>query len=538
MKKFLILLQLAGWEGLAAQHQTSTLDEPHLDGSIPYTVDIREVSLAPAPLPNIHSVATGEWQGQWVFLAGRTNGLHGMTARGAFDPLYENREVWVVDPVGRQSWHKSLEDSDASGLSQDEIDSLSSVNTQFFQEGGTLLIVGGYGFKRSVDDHRTYDTLTALDLEGLVQWVKETPGSETTRARDHIKQIRDSYFQVTGGHLEKIGDEYQLVFGQNYEGRYRPRFNGIYTRQVRRFRMTLAPDGTPVVPPSSKRATSQNEAYRRRDLNVLPLVERSGLNDFEEKVVVLSGVFTPDDGVWTAPVMIGAGGQVSMDSPTAADTLKQGFQIYHCAKASLFHRVTNESHFLLFGGITVLERDLASGNFTRDDQAPFTNQCSLVVRDAVGRFRQYWLPTRFPLIRDNGLELRFGTNAEFHPSPEIPQLSHKVLDLAAITGEVVLGHIFGGIVADAGNSGNTGASGRVFEVVLTPKTPAPVLALENNTLTWRPGPFETTYLVEESDDLTTWREKESGLTETSLPLDGDSEKKRFYRVLGATPTSP
>ena len=91
MKKLMILLQVIGWEWLAAQHQTSTLDEPHLGGSIPYTVDIREVSLSPTPLPNIHSVAAGKWEGQWVFLAGRTNGLHGMTGRGAFDPLYENR---------------------------------------------------------------------------------------------------------------------------------------------------------------------------------------------------------------------------------------------------------------------------------------------------------------------------------------------------------------------------------------------------------------------------------------------------------------
>ncbi|MDB4572601.1 hypothetical protein N9Z92_01715 [Akkermansiaceae bacterium] len=42
-------------------------------------------------MPNIHSVAAGEWDRHWIFLAGRTNGLHGMTDRGAFDPLFENR---------------------------------------------------------------------------------------------------------------------------------------------------------------------------------------------------------------------------------------------------------------------------------------------------------------------------------------------------------------------------------------------------------------------------------------------------------------
>ncbi len=49
-------------QSLSGQHQTATLTEPYVNGSIPYTVEIREVSLAPAILPNIHSVAA-EWQG-------------------------------------------------------------------------------------------------------------------------------------------------------------------------------------------------------------------------------------------------------------------------------------------------------------------------------------------------------------------------------------------------------------------------------------------------------------------------------------------
>jgi len=463
VRKTVLLLVLVSGQLVKAQHQTATFDEPHVGGTIPYTIDIRKVSFAPAELPNIHSVVSGKWNDHWVFLGGRTNGLHGMTGRNAFDPLFENREVWVVDPVGKRSWHKSLETSAASGLSQDEVDSLSSVNAQFYQDGETLLVVGGYGYKRSVGDHRTYDTLTAIDLEGLVQWVKETPGNEAGLARDEIKQIHAPYFQVTGGSLEKIGDEFQLVFGQNYEGRYRPFFNGVYTRQVRYFKLTLGPDGVPVVATASRFSTAPDDAFRRRDLNVLPFLERVGLNEFEEKVVVLS---------------------------------------------------------------------------LRDDQVPFTNQCSLVVRDASGRYQQYWLPTRFPMIRDDGLELRFGANAEFYPSPEVPQLAHKVLDLAAITDEVVLGHIFGGIVADAGNNGNTGASGWVFEVVLNPQDPAPVLTLKGNTLSWVPETSGSSFLVEESTDLRSWQEKASGLSGPLLPLGPQIDSKKFFRVITSMATTP
>ncbi len=39
------------------QHQTETLDEPVVGGIVPYQIELREVSLAPAVIPNIHSTA-------------------------------------------------------------------------------------------------------------------------------------------------------------------------------------------------------------------------------------------------------------------------------------------------------------------------------------------------------------------------------------------------------------------------------------------------------------------------------------------------
>lgn len=534
-----ILVLLAGT--VAAQHQTATLDPPVLGGLLPYSVALREISLAPAAVPNLHSAATAVWDGQWVLLGGRTNGLHGLTGMNAFDPQYENREVWVIDPVTRQSWHKSLlESSPASGLTADQVDSLSSVNTQFHQTGAALIVAGGYGYKRSVADHRTYDTLSRIDLPGLIGWVKQAPGSETSLATQHIQQIRNSYFQVTGGSLEKIGGEYQLVMGQNYEGRYRPNLNGVYTQQVRRFLIDETA-GTLVVPPASMLPTPPLPEYRRRDLNVMTVVQAgAGAGDYVERAVVLSGVFTPANGVWTVPVLIGPGCTVTMDEPAAPATLKQAFQIYHCAKVGLFHRATREMHMILFGGLTILEHDAATGNFTRDDQAPFTNQCGVVVRRGDGSFRQFFLPTRFPLITTaEGKELRFGTNAEFFPAPDAPMMHPKVLDLATIGREQVIGHVFGGIVADAGNDGSTGASGRVFEVVLTPLDPPPAVAISTPpgqvSLQW-PAAADDRYVIERSDDLGSWTEVTAPLSGTGIL--GWSELRTspaaFYRVLSGS----
>ena len=520
------------------QHQTDNFSLPYLDGILPYSVEIREVSLEPAAVPNIHSIAAAEWQGQWVFLAGRTNGLHGLTGMNAFDPAYENREVWVIDPVTRESWQKNLETSAASGLSQDLVDSLSAVNTEFYQDDSRWIIVGGYGYKRSLGNHLTYPALTAIDLPGLVNWVKEPAGEESSQAADHITQIEDSYFQVTGGGLERIGEEYQLIFGQNYTGSYRPMLNGVYTQQVRRFTIDFS-DGI-TIPEASKLPTLQNDAFRRRDLNVLTILERSGIGSFEERALVLSGVFTPETGVWTVPVHIGPGGSVLMDAPGGTDTLKQGFQVYHCSKVSLYNRITSEAHILLFGGLTVLERNLNTGTFEQDDQVPFTNQCSLVVRESNGRIRQYWLPTRFPEILLNDKELHFGTNAEFFFSRDVPRLHPKVIDLARITDPMVIGHILGGIVSDAGNGGNTGASGRIFEVTLVPQTVHADLSISRSPeleLQWVELE-DRSDLLETSTDLNSWQELTPSLTDTDHWTITTPDSRRFYRRLSAPQTRP
>lgn len=538
----------------AAEHQTAGYTRPLVGSALPYRVMIEEVATGGIDLPNVHSFVAGEVDGEWVLLAGRTNGLHGMTGMNAFDPAFENREVWVIDLEGRRSWRKSLDDPVASGLTRDVIDSLSGVNAQFFQDGGTLYVAGGYGYLRSRGDHVTYDALSAIDLRGLADWVKAPAGGGEAVAADHIRQVRDAFFQVTGGGMEKIGDHYQLVFGQDYEGRYRPHFNGVYTRQVRRFRIENDAAGLRV-PVESRSATVPRDEFRRRDLNVLPFLERAAdpaAGAPGQGVVVLSGVFTPADGAWTLPVVIGPDSAVQVGDVADPEAFRQLFQVYHCARTALFHRVTGEMHFLLFGGLTVLEFDEASGGFTQDDRVPFTNQCGLVVRDAGGGFRQHLLDATFPEIAaPGGGVLRHGTNAEFFPSRRLPLLAPRVLDLAALRGPTVIGHIFGGIVSDAGNGGNTGSSGHLFAVSLVPRSDllpdavavvvVPPTPGDAGRLEW-PSQPGIRYLVEESADLAAWIEASGtivgdGSVLVWTPPDPEGEpSRRFFRVLAAAPT--
>jgi hypothetical protein len=293
-------------------------------------------------------------------------------------------------------------------------------------------------------------------------------------------------------------------------------------------------------------ATPPADAYRRRDLNVATIVQAgTEPGSYDERAVVFSGVFTPDGGVWTVPVVIAPGGVVTMDNPAAAETLRQGFQIYHSAKVGLYHRATREMHVVMFGGITVLEHNAATGLFTQDNQAPFTNQCGVVVRRADGRFQQHFLPTRFPLIQTtDGKELRFGTNAEFFAAPGLPRMNSKVLDLTLIRSNTVIGHIFGGIVSDAGNGGNTAASGRVFEVRLRPVAAESQLAIHQANgqvnLSWQ-GTSGWSYLLEAGNDLSTWMETaepHAGLPETMEWSEPMEQPRRFYRLLEGRQSQP
>ena len=129
--------------------------------------------------------------------------------------------MWVIDPVSKETWSRSLKDT-SSGLSSSEIDSLSSTNTESYQDGNTLFVVGGYVYTNK--NFTTYNALTAIDLPALVDWVK---GTDQTLHANTILQVAgeessDSsydggFFQVTGGGLEKQETAINL-FGQKFEG--------------------------------------------------------------------------------------------------------------------------------------------------------------------------------------------------------------------------------------------------------------------------------------------------------------------------------
>ena len=448
------------------------------NGDFEIQLNLRD--MGSSDVPTLQSFASAIHNDQWVVLAGRTNGLHNFTNDGMknFPPASQNSSVWVIDPATRQTWSRSLSDS-GSGLGAAAIDSLSATNTQSTQRGDTLFVTGGYVYDSVNNDFTTYNALSAVHLPDLVNWVK-TPGSslaantimQTPGAPSGDGTYEGGFFQITGGEMMPIDDRMHLVFGQNFDGPYTPDSNGVYSSQVRSFDIdynhasgSLSYSNATVSP-----GPGDDNKYRRRDLNVIPVLSPGpGGGEPEPGIVALAGVFYEGSGIWTVPVEIGADGVPSMTDPESdPDAFKQGMNHYNSANLGLYSKEQGEMTEFLFGGITGNTYDPDTGELVYDSNYPFSGQISAITIDSSGEYQQFF-SGEFPEVTDgDGTPLLLGAESQFFPAAELPFLEGGVIDLDALTGETLLGYIFGGIAAEQPNFGDSVASNLIFEVTYAP----------------------------------------------------------------------
>jgi hypothetical protein len=469
-----IVLGLFGWISPAlAQNQTPTVS-PVLSGSdLPFRVSIESADFS---LPKgLQSYVSAIYQGKWLLLAGRTNGMHDFNDDdNNFPPRKQNTTVYVVDPMRQTVLSRSLADP-RSGLTQRQIDLLSVTSAQAYQVGPTLYMTGGYGVDTATGQFSTKDALTAIYVPGMMHWVAEVVANET--AAQYIRQIFDPIFQVTGGYMTQAPRNLTLlIFGQNFEGFYVPAASGVYTQQVRRFRIdddgvTLSFSPKPLDTLSTPIPPDPN--YRRRDLNVVPVVTATrGLP--VSSWVALSGVFTLAGGAWTVPVTISPLGVPSMADPSLPGTFKQGMNNYAAPTLGLFS-TTGNMYTVVMGGISF--GYFANGVFQTDGELPFINQVTTIRIDPQGGFTQYLMDAAYPVILSTksnpGNALLFGAGAQFFPSSRLPVYDNGVLQLERLrTAPVVVGHIVGGIQSTVPNTAqrsDSSASPHIFKVTLIPR---------------------------------------------------------------------
>lgn len=441
-------------------NQTRTVSPILPEDSLPFTISIEEPFFT---LPaGLHSGASAVYKNKWVILAGRTNGLHGFD----INPFPKNRQntvAYVIDIETQRVYSRDLK-SASSGLTQKQIDELSVTSPQSTMSGKTLYICGGYGIDSATGEFNTKDTVTAIDLPKFIDWVIRGKGT----AASSLRQTSSSWMQVTGGtmyftnpHLEGL-----LIFGQNFIGTYTAESNGIYTKQVRRFQII---DTGKKLYVQARDSESPNPNYRRRDLNVVPIIKGD-----KQEFLALSGVFTIAGGIWTVPVGISAEGETRMADPKAPNTFKQGMNNYVSATAELYSKSTRNMYVVQLGGLSY--ETYSSGTFTPDPEIPFTNQVTTIQMDDEGLFTQYLMNNEYPVILSTGSNygnrLLFGAAAYFFYADGVPLFSNQVIDLDQLKSPVVIGYIVGGIMSTLPNTNyitDSTASPYVFPLMLIPR---------------------------------------------------------------------
>ena len=176
-----------------------------------YSLVLEEIM--PPGMPGVQSFAWGQHNGQWFIIGGRTDGLHRRQPPFAFLATGNNLSAYVVDPGTLQVWSASL-----ASLPQSLEEQLQSTNMEFDQRDSTLYCVGGYGYSPTALDHITYPNLTAIDLPGAMDAIRNAQP-----IAPYFRQITDERLAVTGGQMRLLDDRFHLVGGQRFIGRYGPR---------------------------------------------------------------------------------------------------------------------------------------------------------------------------------------------------------------------------------------------------------------------------------------------------------------------------
>ncbi|MBS0616213.1 MAG: hypothetical protein JSR58_06650 [Verrucomicrobia bacterium] len=450
---------------LLADNQTATVS-PVLPSNLPFRI---KIEIADFSLPiGVQTYASGISNDKYVIIAGRLAGSH--TFNLPFPPDGQNPFVFVIDPEKKSVSYRSLADP-SSGLSQTQIDALSTVAPQYYQSGQTLYVCGGYGIDTASGQFNTKSSIASIDMEGLIHWV--THPSKKGKASKHIRFTSDPLLQIAGGYLTQTNPHLptMLIFGINYTGTDFANVNGVYSMQIRRFNVVDNGHNFYVRPDV---ATSMQPFFRRRDLNIMPVMKKTKTT-YEPALVALSGVFTTspiEPNIWTVPIEISQTGDMFMPDPNAPSTFKQAMNNYECANVGLYSKKHNNMYLVLLGGLSYGFFD-NTGTFQLDNFIGYINQVTTIQIDKHNNYQQFIMPDQYPFIASSvpGDFYRFGAGAKFFPAKNAPLFANKVVQLDELSRSkpTLIGYIIGGIQSPEQNLlMGTIASTYIFRVIYQP----------------------------------------------------------------------
>ena len=133
----------------------------------------------------------------------------------------------------------------------------------------------GAALTASTNNFTTYDTLTSINIKGMIRAVMT--GGDVAKA-SAIRQIADPRLAVTGGDLSTLGGRTYLVFGQNFQGGYALALDLELHPDLQRRDPELPDRRRPASTLAIKgyQALRDPTNFRRRDGNMGNVITRSG----------------------------------------------------------------------------------------------------------------------------------------------------------------------------------------------------------------------------------------------------------------------
>jgi len=412
----------------------------------PYTVDLEQIFIPNAPA--IHSFAFAESNGRWLFIGGRTNGLHGFNAVNSFPKQFSNIYIFVVDPLTNLTYARSI----FTDLPFAFADQLRSANMQSFQDGNKLCIIGGYGYDSTANGLVTFPSLKIFDVEETINAVMN--GNSVA---PYVRGFTDIRLQVCGGELMKLGDYFYLVGGHKFTGTYRLNVNNqVYTDQIKKFKIN--DDGINVSITNYTEFTDTAE-YHRRDMNLIPAIKPDGVTQY---LTLYGGVFKKNaDLPYLNPIYI------DENSITVDYSFEQKLSQYTAAHLNAFNSMTGSMHTTFFAGTSLYSVNDTTGVLEYDPLVPFINDISTLTKSSNGISQEIVNAEKMPAL--------LGTNAKFILNKSVPHFDNEVIKLDQLNyTRTFVGYIYGGINAQLPNNGPSTPSDYIFKVYITPDFPLPV----------------------------------------------------------------
>lgn len=441
------------------------------------------IEMKPVTIPGViglHSYASAQSNGKWLIIGGRKDGIHARQPFNAFPQNQNNNLIYVIDPVTKQVWSSSLQSLPVSIAEQ-----LQSTNMCYHQVNDTLYIVGGYSFSPTINDHITYPNLTTISVSNTIDAV-----IQQNDISPFFHQIVDQNMAVTGGNLVYYNDQFYLVGGHRFDGRYNPMGNAtytqIYTDEIRKFKINSS------FSPSVTNYETISDALHlhRRDFNLIPQIFPNGENGW----MISSGVFQVNaDLPFLYPV------EISTNGILPRTDFNQFLSHYHSAKASFYDSTNQKMQTLFFGGMS--QYQYMNGSLVQDNQVPFVKTISLLNRNADNTLEEFQLIEEMPGLK--------GASAEFFPNLSLNHYPNDIFKINSFVSDTtIIGHIYGGILSSSTNpfsnnqTNQTQADPSIYEVRLIKNKQNGITKLDGSnpfTLIVAPNPVKNVINVQLSN---------------------------------------